>query len=51
MCVEKGNRYEDRMALVNFRRALRRGESVKYLVQDSVIDYIKAHNLYGAADK
>lgn len=33
------------------RRALRRGESVKYLVQDSVIDYVKTHNLYGAGEK
>jgi len=28
------------------RRSLRRGESVKYLVPDAVIDYIKEHNLY-----
>lgn len=28
------------------RRALRRGESVKYLIQDSVIDYIQLHGLY-----
>lgn len=28
------------------RRALRRGESVKYLLQDSVINYIKKHQLY-----
>lgn len=28
------------------RRALQRGESVKYLLQDSVIDYIKKHQLY-----
>ncbi|KAF6727592.1 Nicotinamide/nicotinic acid mononucleotide adenylyltransferase 3 [Oryzias melastigma] len=28
------------------RRALRRGLSVKYLVPDSVIDYIHQHNLY-----
>ena len=34
-----------------FRRALRRGESVKYLVQDVVIDYIKDHRLYGMIDK
>ncbi|GFN75675.1 nicotinamide/nicotinic acid mononucleotide adenylyltransferase [Plakobranchus ocellatus] len=32
------------------RRALRRGESVKYLVQDSVIDYIRKHQLYGVPD-
>ncbi|XP_073347798.1 nicotinamide/nicotinic acid mononucleotide adenylyltransferase 3 [Pagrus major] len=28
------------------RRALRRGQSVKYLIPDSVIDYIHQHNLY-----
>ncbi|XP_050032111.1 nicotinamide/nicotinic acid mononucleotide adenylyltransferase 1 [Dermacentor andersoni] len=28
------------------RRALMRGESVKYLLQDSVIDYIRQHGLY-----
>ncbi|KAH8032139.1 hypothetical protein HPB51_023283 [Rhipicephalus microplus] len=28
------------------RRALMRGESVKYLIQDSVIDYIRQHGLY-----
>ncbi|XP_076364519.1 nicotinamide/nicotinic acid mononucleotide adenylyltransferase 1-like isoform X2 [Tachypleus tridentatus] len=32
------------------RRALMRGESVKYLVQDSVIQYIKEHKLYQALD-
>ncbi|KAK2162451.1 hypothetical protein LSH36_98g02018 [Paralvinella palmiformis] len=32
------------------RRALRRGESVKYLVHDPVIDYVKTHNLYGAGE-
>ncbi|XP_066906393.1 nicotinamide/nicotinic acid mononucleotide adenylyltransferase 1 isoform X3 [Halyomorpha halys] len=32
------------------RRSLRRGESVKYLVADSVIDYIKNHCLYGSLD-
>jgi hypothetical protein len=34
-----------------FRRALRRGESVKYLIQDVVIDYIKENHLYGVEDK
>ena len=29
-----------------FRRSLRRGESVKYLVSDDVIAYIRQHNLY-----
>ncbi|XP_067656249.1 nicotinamide/nicotinic acid mononucleotide adenylyltransferase 3-like isoform X1 [Haliotis asinina] len=32
------------------RRALRRGESVKYLLQDSVINHIKEHELYGMPD-
>ncbi|CAG5133961.1 unnamed protein product [Candidula unifasciata] len=32
------------------RRALRRGESVKYVLQDSVIDYIREHHLYGVPD-
>lgn len=34
-----------------FRRALRRGESVKYLLQDVVIDYIRTNHLYGVEDK
>lgn len=34
-----------------FRRALRRGESVKYLIQDIVIDYIRDNHLYGVEDK
>lgn len=33
------------------RRSLRRGESVKYLISDSVINYIKNQCLYGAYDK
>ncbi|XP_074640488.1 nicotinamide/nicotinic acid mononucleotide adenylyltransferase 1-like [Tubulanus polymorphus] len=32
------------------RRSLRRNESVKYLLQDSVIDYINKHNLYSVPD-
>lgn len=28
------------------RRSLRRGESVKYLLQDAVVNYIKEHQLY-----
>ncbi|KAK2180439.1 hypothetical protein NP493_443g05016 [Ridgeia piscesae] len=32
------------------RRALRRGESVKYLVQDSVIQYVQANNLFAHGD-
>lgn len=34
-----------------FRRALRRGESVKYLIPDPVIEYIKANKLYVPAEK
>ncbi|CAH1990521.1 unnamed protein product [Acanthoscelides obtectus] len=30
------------------RRALRRSESVRYLIPDKVIDYIHRHNLYGS---
>ena len=37
--------------LLHYRRALRRGDSVKYLLQDSVIDYIQENQLYGAGDK
>lgn len=33
------------------RRALSRGESVKYLLPDTVIDYIKANGLYGTDSK
>ncbi|XP_071170328.1 nicotinamide/nicotinic acid mononucleotide adenylyltransferase 1-like isoform X2 [Mytilus edulis] len=29
------------------RRSLRRGDSVKYLLQDCVIDYVNKHGLYG----
>ena len=29
-----------------FRRSLKRGESVRYLVPDAVLEYIKQHNLY-----
>lgn len=38
--------YQD-VSSTKIRRALRRGESVKYLIQDSVIDYIREHQLYG----
>jgi len=31
------------------RRAVRRGESVRYLLQDSVIDYIAKQQLYSCA--
>lgn len=33
------------------RRALRRSESVKYLMPDNVIQYIIRNNLYGAGNK
>ena len=33
------------------RRALRRGETVKYLLQDSVIDYIYKHSLFQTHNK
>lgn len=33
------------------RRALRRSESVKYLLEESVIDYIHKHGLYSTKDK
>ncbi|XP_067133625.1 nicotinamide/nicotinic acid mononucleotide adenylyltransferase 1-like isoform X1 [Centruroides vittatus] len=32
------------------RRAIRRGESVKYLIQDDIIKYIHEHNLYKTSD-
>ncbi|GLV32593.1 Nicotinamide mononucleotide adenylyltransferase [Carabus blaptoides fortunei] len=32
------------------RRALRRSDSVKYLIPDNVIDYILKHKLYGSKD-
>ena len=31
------------------RRALKRGESVKYLLQDPVIDYVYRNGIYGAS--
>ncbi|KAM9343006.1 nicotinamide/nicotinic acid mononucleotide adenylyltransferase 1 [Pholidichthys leucotaenia] len=36
------------LSATHLRRALRRGQSVRYLLPDSVIDYIKEHNLYSA---
>jgi nicotinic acid mononucleotide adenylyltransferase len=33
------------------RRALRRSESVKYLLEESVIDYIHKHGLYSTKNK
>nr|XP_028586865.1 nicotinamide/nicotinic acid mononucleotide adenylyltransferase 3 isoform X2 [Podarcis muralis] len=34
------------ISATNIRHALRKGQSVKYLVPDSVISYIKQHNIY-----
>lgn len=34
------------VVLLSVRRSLRRGESVKYLISDDVIAYIKKHKLY-----
>lgn len=36
------------ISATHVRRALRRSQSVKYLVPDSVIGYIQAHQLYSA---
>ncbi|XP_077296928.1 nicotinamide mononucleotide adenylyltransferase isoform X2 [Arctopsyche grandis] len=33
------------------RRLIRRGESVKYLIDDSIISYVKMHQLYGSCNK
>lgn len=33
------------------RRLLGRGASVKYLMDDAVIEYIRQHGLYGSANK
>jgi len=33
----------------HIRRALKRGNSVKYLIQDSVLNYIKDHDLYSSS--
>ncbi|KAK3603033.1 hypothetical protein CHS0354_037782 [Potamilus streckersoni] len=38
------------ISATKIRRAMRRGESVKYLLQDSVIDYIRENQLYGIPD-
>ncbi|PVD30033.1 hypothetical protein C0Q70_09294 [Pomacea canaliculata] len=42
--------YND-ISSTKIRRALRRGESVKYLLPDSVIEYVREHELYGVPDK
>ncbi|XP_060690855.1 nicotinamide/nicotinic acid mononucleotide adenylyltransferase 3 isoform X1 [Hemiscyllium ocellatum] len=36
------------LSATHIRRALRRGQSVKYLLPESVIDYIQQHNIYTA---
>lgn len=36
------------ISATHVRRALRRGQSVRYLVPDSVIGYIQEHELYSA---
>ncbi|XP_017273091.1 nicotinamide/nicotinic acid mononucleotide adenylyltransferase 1 [Kryptolebias marmoratus] len=36
------------ISATHVRRALRRGQSVRYLLPDSVIHYIREHNLYSA---
>lgn len=38
---------QNEISSTKIRRALRRHESVKYLLQDSVIEYIREHELYG----
>lgn len=37
------------ISATKIRRAIRRGESVKYLIQDDVIEYIQQNGLYGMA--
>uniref|UniRef100_H3AD97 Nicotinamide-nucleotide adenylyltransferase n=1 Tax=Latimeria chalumnae TaxID=7897 RepID=H3AD97_LATCH len=39
---------QNELSATQVRRALRRGKSIKYLLPDSVIDYIKQHNIYTA---
>ncbi|KAJ3642163.1 hypothetical protein Zmor_024972 [Zophobas morio] len=39
---------QNEVSSTKIRRALRRSESVKYLIPDRVIDYIHKHNLYGS---
>jgi len=42
---------QNEISSTKIRRALRRKESVRYLLQDSVIDYIHLHSLYGTAPR
>uniref|UniRef100_W5M9U7 Nicotinamide-nucleotide adenylyltransferase n=1 Tax=Lepisosteus oculatus TaxID=7918 RepID=W5M9U7_LEPOC len=37
---------QNEISSTEIRRAIQRGQSVKYLLPDSVIEYIKEHNLY-----
>ena len=37
---------QSEISSTKIRRAIRRKESVRYLLQDSVIEYIKSHRLY-----
>lgn len=39
---------QNEISSTKIRRALRRSESVKYLIPDRVIDYIHKHSLYGS---
>jgi nicotinic acid mononucleotide adenylyltransferase len=38
------------ISATGIRQALKRGESIRYLVPDSVIDYITQHQLYTDTD-
>lgn len=40
--------FKNDVSSTKIRRALKRSESVKYLICDKVIDYIHAHGLYGS---
>lgn len=42
---------QNEISSTKIRRALRRKESVRYLLQDSVIDYIHLNSLYGTAPR
>ncbi|EFA10127.2 nicotinamide/nicotinic acid mononucleotide adenylyltransferase 1 isoform X3 [Tribolium castaneum] len=39
---------QNEVSSTKIRRALRRGESIKYLIPEKVVDYIHKHNLYGS---
>lgn len=42
---------QNEISSTKIRRALKRKESVRYLLQDSVIDYIHGHCLYGSSPR